>query len=264
MVTRDAFGGSAAPRHGEAGYNLVILVVAITVMNILVASAIPLWRTAIRRDKEEELIFRGWQYAEGIRLFQHRYGRLPVRLEELIEVKPRCMRQLWTDPITGKRDWVPVRVVVPGAEAPPQPEGDNPPDEKQVDPEGPPTQPGSPGTPDGSVGLGPIRGVRSRSTETSIKVLFDQTRYDHWQFTVEMLAEHAGPMQGFGVPGAVGLGTRLPTRWLGRPFRSGLIPPAMAMPPGGVPIHPPPPPNPAQTRPPSRPQPGKAPPAGDP
>jgi hypothetical protein len=32
-------------------------------MNIMVAAAIPLWRTAIRREKEEELIFRGFQYA---------------------------------------------------------------------------------------------------------------------------------------------------------------------------------------------------------
>src|SRR4029078_8922696 len=54
-------------------------------------------------------------YAEGIRLFQHRFGRMPARLEELVEVKPRCMRRLWGDPINGKQDWVAVRVGVPGA-----------------------------------------------------------------------------------------------------------------------------------------------------
>src|SRR6185436_12988876 len=159
---RDPGSGVLSLRRGEAGYNLVILVVAITILNILVAAAIPLWRTAIRREKEEELIARGFQYAEAIRVFQQRQGRLPSRLEELIETKPRCIRRLWDDPITGKRDWVPVRVGVPGA----------------IDPN----------TPDGNVGLGPIRGVRSRSKEDSIKVMFGQKRYDQWQFTVELLA----------------------------------------------------------------------------
>jgi len=42
-------------RHGrgEAGYNLVMLAVAITLLNIAVAVMLPLWSTAIRREKEE-------------------------------------------------------------------------------------------------------------------------------------------------------------------------------------------------------------------
>jgi len=72
-------------RRGEAGYNLVILVVAITVMGILLAIALPSWGSIIRRDREEELIFRGFQYAEAIRCYKHRNGGLlPVRLEDLI------------------------------------------------------------------------------------------------------------------------------------------------------------------------------------
>jgi type II secretory pathway pseudopilin PulG len=237
-----------ATRRREAGYNLVILVIAITVLNIMVAAAIPLWRTAIRREKEEELIFRGWQYAEGIRNFQRRFGRLPVRLEELIEVKPRCMRQLWTDPITGKMDWVPVRVGVPGGvtlDQPPGGDGDTP----EGDGSGGQgaEQRGNPSTPDGNVGLGPIRGVRSRSKDEAIKSLFNQGRYDQWQFTVELLAENAGAMQGFGVPGQVGLGTRLPTRWLGRPFRPGLNPGVPGAPP--LQINPPVAPNPPEGKP---------------
>jgi len=215
--------GTRAGRRREAGYNLVILVIAITLLNIMVAAAIPLWRTAIRREKEEELIFRGWQYAEGIRNFQRRFGRLPVRLEELVEVKPRCMRQLWKDPITGEKDWVPVRVGVPGGVTPEQGAGGD-------DAGGEPRQDAA--TPDGNVGLGPIRGVRSRSKEEAVKTLFNQGRYDQWQFTVELLAENTGATQGFGVPGQVGLGARLPTRWLGRPFRPGLNPGAPGAPPG--------------------------------
>ena len=70
-----------------------------------VTAVLPLWSTQIKREKEDELIFRGLQYAEGIRIFQQRFGRLPLRLQELIEVEPRCIRQLWKDPITDSLDW---------------------------------------------------------------------------------------------------------------------------------------------------------------
>ena len=49
---------------------MVVLIVAITVLNIMVAAMLPLVSTADPRDKEEELIFRGFQYAEAIRVFQ--------------------------------------------------------------------------------------------------------------------------------------------------------------------------------------------------
>ncbi|HET9768219.1 MAG TPA: hypothetical protein VFS60_15300 [Thermoanaerobaculia bacterium] len=224
-------------RKHEAGYNLVILVIAITVLNIMVAAAIPLWRTAIRREKEEELIFRGLQYAEGLRLFQQRQGRLPSRLEELIEVKPRCMRKLWEDPITGKRDWVPIRVMTSDNVDRDEQNGDKP--GAGEDPDGrekPEPEPGAGGfgsggfgTTDGNVGLGPIRGVRSRSREESIKVQFDQHRYDQWQFTVELFQTGGGSIPqnigGVGVPGATG--PRMSAKWIGRPMRSGLQQPGM-------------------------------------
>ncbi|MEM7351331.1 MAG: hypothetical protein AAF657_11025, partial [Acidobacteriota bacterium] len=52
----------------SAGYNLVVLAVAVTVLNIVAAKALPMWSTMIQRAKEEELIFRGLQYAEAIRV----------------------------------------------------------------------------------------------------------------------------------------------------------------------------------------------------
>ena len=82
---------------GQEGYNLVMLVVAITVLNILVAVILPVWSHQARREKEEEAIFRGLQYAEAIRVFQLRFGRFPTALKELIEVEPPSIRQLWED-----------------------------------------------------------------------------------------------------------------------------------------------------------------------
>src|SRR5258708_4288757 len=84
----------------QGGYNMVMLMVAITVLNIMVAIALPMWSQEIQRDKEEELISRGWQYVEAIRVFQNRFQRMPIRLEELVEVKPRSIRRLWKDPMT--------------------------------------------------------------------------------------------------------------------------------------------------------------------
>ena len=217
-------------RNGEAGYSLVLLAVIVTVMNIAVATALPVWSHAMQREREEELIFRGLQYAEAIRVFQNRFGRLPVRLEELIETEPRSIRQLWTDPITDSRDWGLVIATGGGGGVsvdPGRPGGD------KQDPGAPPAGVGRPG---GSPNLprGPIQGVYSRSTDESIKVFLDRQRYDQWKFTLALITGQQGgaagrPGQGQGQqnpgqrPGG-GAGVRLDVRWIGRPFRPGIQP----------------------------------------
>ena len=90
---------------GEAGYNLVALAVFVTVLNILVAKVLPLWSGVIQREKEAELIFRGMQYAEAIRIFEARHGRLPIKLDELVEVEPRSIRKLWDNPMNDEGKW---------------------------------------------------------------------------------------------------------------------------------------------------------------
>ena len=60
--------------------------VLVTVMNILVAIALPAWSQVMKREREKELIFRGLQYAEAIRVFQATTGRYPVSLRELLEM----------------------------------------------------------------------------------------------------------------------------------------------------------------------------------
>ncbi|HXM70682.1 MAG TPA: hypothetical protein VN970_06070, partial [Thermoanaerobaculia bacterium] len=197
MVTsRTPVGG-----RGAAGYSLVVLIMAITVLNIMIAAALPKWSEMIKRDKEEELISRGWQYAEAIRVFQRRFQRYPVKLEELIKAKPRCIRQLWKDPMTASGEWAPILqfqgspVHVPGT--------------KQM----PPSQGLDPNQP--QVTAGPIVGVRSRSPGKSLLVFFGHERYDEWEFRVEMLTHAQIRAGGAGIPGG---GLILSTRWLGRPM----------------------------------------------
>lgn len=223
-------------RRGEQGYNLVVLAVAITLLNILLAAALPLWSQAIRHEKEEELIFRGLQYAEAIRVFRLRYQRLPSTLDELIKVKPRCIRQLWKDPMTSDGKWAliiqgqdnaPLQAQPPRGQAAIRP--DNPPDANS------PTSPGQ--DQQGVVAVGPIAGVRSRSTQKSIEIWNGQQEYDLWRFTVDLIQGGAratipgvsagGPGGGFADP-----------RWIGRPmpgtFSGGTFPGGPPRSPGGA------------------------------
>jgi type II secretory pathway pseudopilin PulG len=202
----------------QAGYTLVVCAVTITVLSIAVATALPLWSAQIRRDREEELIFRGFQYAEAIRVFQKRYGRYPVRLEELIEVQPRCIRRLWKDPMTEEGEWALILEGGAGAQRPRRgrtPEGVPAPPEppSELDPL-PEDQEGQPEAPR----AGPIVGVHSKSEKKSFHVLFGQEVPREWKFTADLLRAAGG---------AVSDPARVPSvpraAWIGRPFREGVM-----------------------------------------
>ncbi len=92
-------------RRGEEGYNLVILLMLVTVANLLLAAGFERWSTVIQREKEVETIFRGMQYAEAVRVFQLRNGRFPNTLDELVEIEPRAIRQLFPNPMNEDGAW---------------------------------------------------------------------------------------------------------------------------------------------------------------
>ena len=56
----------------DAGYVLIILIMAVLVICLGLIVAVPVWQTEVQREKEEELIFRGRQYVEAVRLFSRR------------------------------------------------------------------------------------------------------------------------------------------------------------------------------------------------
>jgi type II secretory pathway pseudopilin PulG len=234
----------------QRGYNLVILIMAITVLNILVAISLPMWSSIIQRDKEEELMSRGWQYVEAIRVFQNRFQRLPVRLEELMEVKPRCLRRLWKDPMTDGGKFVPLHPDQPqpgGLQvqqpAPEEGGGEKPMDpgegEGQAGPDPGAFNPG--GTPKEELTVGPIVGVRSRSTKKSSLVFDGKEHYNEWRFTLDMMLQGRPPAGGAGQQTnqppvlAPGAGMNLSVRWLGRPLPSFLQAPGGGMPMDGEP-----------------------------
>ncbi len=86
------------------GYTLLVLLFAVSIVSIGLMVAVPVWQTQIQREKEEELIFRGNQYVEAIRIYQiKKPGTLPSTLEELVDEK--CLRRLYKDPITSHGEW---------------------------------------------------------------------------------------------------------------------------------------------------------------
>jgi type II secretory pathway pseudopilin PulG len=200
-------------RSPAGGYTLIVLVIAVTLLSIAVATALPLWSGQIKRDKEAELVFRGLQYAEAIRVFQRRFGRPPARLEELMEVRPRSIRQLWKDPMTDDGAWV-LLVRDPqnqqGNNGAPPNTGGGGQGEDQDGGEAANPPPGAPPA-------GPIIGVRSRSNKESMRTFFDNESYSGWNFTVDLLAIRP--------PGPDGLPSIPRAAWIGRAFPKGITPP---------------------------------------
>lgn len=193
---------------------MVALVIIILIMNVAVAMALPVWSTIIQREKEEELIFRGFQYAEAIRVFQQRHGRLPVKLKELVEVEPRSIRQLWKDPMTDSHDWGIVLAAGANRTATRPGRGGNQggqPDRDKGRPGDPSRDVGLPGTSDPNLPKGPIIGVFSRSTDDAVKVFFDQQRYSDWKFTLPLITEEGGGRQGQGQNVGGGAGGSAPS-----------------------------------------------------
>lgn len=258
---------SSSRRQGEHAFNLVVLVMAITVMNIMIAMALPVTSQQIRRDKEEELIFRGLQYSEALRRFQLDNQRQPVRFEELVEDfgKPRAIRRLWPNPMTEDGSWALLLVAgpgPPGQDLAPSGTGDI------NDQAGFGSDGGAPTVPIGKVPKrgeesfdgfggndienvqGPIRGVYSLEGGEAVKSFFGSFEISEWQFTADLVAPQGG---GAGVSpdgqpaGAPPGGQRPPLGWMiGRPFpiapptglpgtTTGLQPPGNPTPPSGSP-----------------------------
>lgn len=209
----------------ERGYNLIVLSVLVMILIASLAMVVPALQMQDQRSREEEAIFRGLQYAEAIRVFQQRQGRLPNTLEELLRTEPRSIRQLWTDPLTDDGEWGLVRGAIPG-----QPAGG---DDDEEDEEGRTAQDrrnrfgrSRLGSGDEEQTLGPISGVFTRAEGAPVKSFFGAETYDEWIFTPQFLPTPVVSPDGNYV-------TRPTAEWVGRPFRDGMVAPGVQGMPGG-------------------------------
>ena len=80
---------------------LILLLLALLLVS-LVAIA-PRMATEIRRQREEEMIHRGKDYATAVKRYFKKFGRYPTSIEQLENTNNiRFLRRRWTDPTTGK------------------------------------------------------------------------------------------------------------------------------------------------------------------
>ena len=95
---------SAGANDKTKGTVLIILMVAVLIMGIGLLVAAEVWETQIQRENEEELIFRGKQVVEAVRLYQLKHpGMFPKSFEVMIEEK--CLRRPFRDPMTAQGEW---------------------------------------------------------------------------------------------------------------------------------------------------------------
>ena len=109
-------------RRGERGFSLVELITAMMIMVILTGAALPVARTAIRREKERQLRADLWEMRDAIdrykdaadnQKFQVKLGSegYPPDLETLVNgvdiggKKVRFLRKIPKDPMTGNTEW---------------------------------------------------------------------------------------------------------------------------------------------------------------
>jgi type II secretory pathway pseudopilin PulG len=88
-------------RRKQAGYTLLMVVFMVASMLIVAMAAVPSILTQGRREKEEEMVWRGKQYQRAIGLYYRKFGRYPTKVDDLVKQTNgvRFLRQAYTDPM---------------------------------------------------------------------------------------------------------------------------------------------------------------------
>lgn len=206
------------------GYAMAALLVALSIMAVMMTVAMPVWHQTVQREKEDELVFRGLQYARAIGLFQKKYANAyPPSFDVLVNEK--FLRKKYKDPITND-DFAPILAgqntqggAQPGTGA------GNPAQSGAAGRGGAPgstptsspvntSQSGGRGTTAGGPGGGPtggIMGVTSKSKDKSIRLYNGRSHYNEWQFVFVQQTQ---------APGAGAAGTSTPGQRSGQPGQS--------------------------------------------
>jgi hypothetical protein len=148
-----------------------MLMFAVFIITIGFLVAVPVWQTELQRENEEELIFRGKQYAEAVRVYvQKNPGRFPASLKELLDKK--CIRKLYRDPFSRDGQWNVILVSGAGGGFAAATAGRAAAQEVLVAPERVLSAIKNP----------QVLGVVSSSTNRSVKIYNDEETHDKWLF----------------------------------------------------------------------------------
>lgn len=87
----------------QSGYILLMMMLFIAMVAIAGLAAVPKLEMQVKRDREQEMIHRGAQYARAIRAYVKKFGRYPTSIADLENTNNvRFLRRRYKDPLTGK------------------------------------------------------------------------------------------------------------------------------------------------------------------
>src|SRR5881398_2280490 len=92
-------------KHTQQGYALLLVIFMTTMLLILATMVAPNIKTEGQREEEKEMIWRGRQYARGVKLYYRKMGRFPTSIDDLTKPKIgslRFMRQAYKDPVNAQ------------------------------------------------------------------------------------------------------------------------------------------------------------------
>lgn len=98
----------------QRGFTYLGLMLIIASMGAALAATAQVWSTVVQREKERELLFIGDEFRKALKGFasaaRNSNERTPRTLNDLIKDPRypdtrRYLRQLYVDPMTGKREW---------------------------------------------------------------------------------------------------------------------------------------------------------------
>jgi type II secretory pathway pseudopilin PulG len=94
---------NSRPRNAESGYTLLIALLLVATILLITAAAAPNIFTEGRRERDEEMIWRGQQYTRAINLYYKKYGHYPHTVDDLVKsnLQIRFLRQAYKDPMNS-------------------------------------------------------------------------------------------------------------------------------------------------------------------
>ncbi|HET9785272.1 MAG TPA: hypothetical protein VFP94_10000, partial [Terriglobales bacterium] len=94
-------------RRSQDGYALLVILLALSALVLVLAKAVPSWKTEIQREHENRMIDHAREYRTAIKRYFHKNGRYPASIDVLVQKDGngiRYLRQAWPDPLNTKGD----------------------------------------------------------------------------------------------------------------------------------------------------------------
>jgi type II secretory pathway pseudopilin PulG len=101
-------------RPREKGFTYIALLILVAIIGVGLVTTGQVWITAMKREKEQQLLFIGGQFRHAITLYYKnslgQSARFPMSLEDLLKdprylETRRYLRQIYPDPINNSLEW---------------------------------------------------------------------------------------------------------------------------------------------------------------